>query len=176
MIKLYTFTSIYADALDFRYYFEPDGWQGVDFDKSHLEAPRFIVKKPKPRDTFFEGGYNLNNTQCEETLFWPDAFAKIAPFLMERKQPVQTILLEDKVFCFRLVPVNLTYAQDYPTYAQISAQLPEGVCYFNKFPGVEYPLLSEDFVAHLKQLKIKGLRFTLRFDGKQSYPALPPNS
>lgn len=64
-------------------------------------------------------------------------------------------------------PAIVTYNCEYPTYEEIAEQLPPHIHYFQKYPDVDFPLVTETFVHCVKQNKIKGLRFPPKFDGKK---------
>lgn len=64
-------------------------------------------------------------------------------------------------------PAIVTYNCEYPTYEEIAEQLPSHIHYFQKYPDVDFPLVTETFVNCVKQNKIKGLRFPPKYDGKK---------
>ena len=138
----------------------------LPFETKHFELPQYAGK----RDTFTHYGRCPEDMPAYPVSFFPDAFKKLSPFIERYQLPAETVIYQGTVFCYCLLPQEPTYTEPFPSYEDIAKSVPAEICYFNKFPGVYFPLVTEFFAKELKRHKFKGLRFITRYDGKKTYP------
>ena len=82
---------------------------------------------------------------------------------------VMSIWTEDEqtLVGYYFQPAVVQYSVPYPHYAQIAKELPSHIHYFQKFPDVNFPLVTQSFVDCVKENNIRGLSFPPKFDGKK---------
>ena len=97
------------------------------------------------------------------------AMAALKPVLDIEANQVTSIWTEDEktLVGYSFQPAVVQYSVPYPDYAQIAKELPSHIHYFQKFPDVDFPLVTQAFVDCVKENKIRGLNFPPKFDGKK---------
>ena len=133
------------------------------------------IKGQSDIQTFY-GRDGLSNTielpELYYEYFMPSAFEAVKDLLAYPSHEIYTLMLEEWPVAYLVRPAAAPTVSENPTYAEISAHLPEGLHYFRKFEETEFKLVTETFVERCQQLKLKGIKFHLRWDGQKSYPSV----
>lgn len=97
------------------------------------------------------------------------AMEALKPVLDIEANRIMSIWTEDEktLVGYHFQPAVVQYSVPYPHYAQIAEELPSHIHYFQKFPDVNFPLVTQSFVDCVKENNIRGLNFPPKFDGKK---------
>jgi hypothetical protein len=137
------------------------------------ERPSHISLKNKNDIVFIENSHQIKTTYDWPELFYmsfkPHAFTAMQDLLLHPNHEVYTFVKEDYPIAYAIRPASAPTPSS-ASYAEIAHSLPSDLHFFRKFEGTEFKLVTETFVERFQQLKFKGLKFHLRWDGEKSYP------
>ena len=135
--------------------------------KGHTKPVQDSMSSDFASTKFIDLNNILPKHPASRLFFSPRAFAILEDLFPREYHDIVEVHYREFLIGYVFEPARIHYSIEYPLYAQIDAERPENVHYFQKFPDVNFALCTQTLWERVKEHKLRGFKMVPRWPEKK---------